>query len=199
MTMTLPTSQQQRFGPPLNFDYAAHAQPPAFSNPWTSSSSPPQSSATAGASIYVTSQQQPGVTHNMMAAKPQQPARASTSSASSMASYAPLSVATTSAGERTSFSPSLDARTLTSTIDLLAMNRLHTSSAAYGDSTYTASASPVSGHFAPTSAPPYEALGYAPAPSRQPAFGMSPETERRFSQQQSVPWPWARMTLNPAC
>ncbi|EQL03159.1 C2H2 finger domain protein FlbC [Ophiocordyceps sinensis CO18] len=66
------------------------------------------------------------------------------------------------------------------------MNRLHTSSAAYGDSTYTASASPVSGHFAPTSAPPYEALGYAPAPSRQPAFGMSPETERRFSQQQTM-------------
>ncbi|KAM4054973.1 zinc-finger of C2H2 type domain-containing protein [Hirsutella rhossiliensis] len=167
MTMTLPTSQQQRFGPSLNFDYAAHAQPPAFSNPWSSSSSPPQSGTTAGAPLYVNGQQQPAVAHHMMAPKPQQHARASTSSASSMASFASLPVATTSA-------------------DMLAMSRLHSTSAAYGDPTYTASASPVSGHFAPTSAPPYEALGYAPAPSRQSTFAMSPETERRFSQQQSM-------------
>ncbi|KJZ73637.1 hypothetical protein HIM_06970 [Hirsutella minnesotensis 3608] len=165
MTMTLPTSQQQRFGPPLNFDYAPHAQPPAFSNPWTSSASPPQTGATAGSPLYVASQQQPAVhQQHMMAAKPQQPARASTSSASSMASYASLPVATTSA-------------------DLLGLNRLHTTSATYGDPTYATSASPVSGHFAGAPSAPYDALGYAPAPARQSTFGMSPEVERRFSQQ----------------
>ncbi|KND95204.1 Zinc finger protein C25B8.19c [Tolypocladium ophioglossoides CBS 100239] len=166
MTMTLDTSQQQRFGPPMSFDYAAHTQP-AFSNPWSSSSSPPQSAATAGNPIFVASQQQPGMNHSIMAAKPQ-PGRASTSSASSMASYGSMPVATTST-------------------DLMSMSRLHTTSAGYGDATYTTSASPVSGHFASTSAAPYEAMGYAPAPSR-PGFAMGPEVDsaRRFSQHQNM-------------
>lgn len=82
------------------------------------------------------------------------------------------------------YAPRTRSRTLTSRTDIMAMNRLHTTSAAYADPTYTASASPVNGHFAATSAPPYDALGYAPAPSRQSTFAMSPETERRFSQQQ---------------
>ncbi|PHH83249.1 hypothetical protein CDD83_3027 [Cordyceps sp. RAO-2017] len=170
MTMTLPTSQQQRFGPPLNFDYAPHAQPPAFSNPWTSSSPPQPPAAAAASPLYVAGQQQPAVGHAMMAAaKPQQPGRASSGSASSMASYASLPVATTSAA------------------DLLGLSRLHTTSAAYGDPAYAASASPVSGQFAPTSAaPPYDALGYAPAPARHSTFAMGSEADRRFSQQQSL-------------
>lgn len=67
--------------------------------------------------------------------------------------------------------------------DLLNINRMQTTSAAYGDPTYVASASPVGGHFAPTSAAPYETMGYAPAPVRPPPFGMAPEDpSRRFSQ-----------------
>lgn len=192
MTMTLDTSQQQRFGPPMSFDYAAHAQP-AFSNPWSSSSSPPQSAATAGNPLFVPGHQQPGMNHSIMAAKPH-PGRASTSSASSMASYGSMPVATTSAGKR-------DAHPLGGGVvrgqcdllgvhqDLMSMSRLHTTSAGYADATYATSASPVSGHFAPTSAAPYEAMGYAPAPGR-PGFAMGPEADsaRRFSQQQSVPF-----------
>ncbi|KAJ3512600.1 hypothetical protein NM208_g15302 [Fusarium decemcellulare] len=69
--------------------------------------------------------------------------------------------------------------------DLLSMNRMQTTSAAYGDPTYTTSASPVSGQFAPTSAAPYDAMGYAPAPVRPAPFGLAPEHDhtRRFSQQ----------------
>lgn len=183
MTMTPPTSHQQRFGPPLNLNYASHAQPPAFSNPWSSSALPPQSAAPAGASLYAAGQQQ---AHGLLAAKPQPPARAGSASASSMASYASLPVATAPAGEAAPLPHDALPGALTSSADMMAMNRLHTTSAAYGDATYTSSASPVGGHFAPTSGAPYEALGYAPAPSRQSTFAMSPAAERRFSQQQSV-------------
>ena len=98
MTMTLDTSQQQRFGPPLSFDYAAHAQPPAFSNPWSSSS--PQSTAGSANHLFIHSQPQHGLSHhhNLMAAK--SPVRGSTSSASSMASYGPMALPATSSGKK---------------------------------------------------------------------------------------------------
>ena len=81
-----------------------------------------------------------------------------------MGSYGPMPVGATSA-------------------DILHMNRMQTTSAAYADATYATSASPVNGHFAPGSAPPYDAMGYAPAP-RQPPFSINPESDssRRFPQ-----------------
>jgi hypothetical protein len=92
--MTLDTTQQ-RFGPSLNFDYSAPAQPPAFSNPW-SSSSPPQHPP-AGSSLFVGSQ--PALNPSMMAGKAPH-SRASTSSTSSMASYgSAMPIPNTSAGE----------------------------------------------------------------------------------------------------
>ncbi|KAL2694239.1 hypothetical protein Neosp_000814 [[Neocosmospora] mangrovei] len=186
MTMTLDTSQQ-RFGPSLNFDYSAPAQPPAFSNPW-SSSSPPQPPP-AGGGLFVGSQQP--LNPNMMAGKPPQHSRASTSSASSMASYGnSMPVASTSAGMPdmlrlpSIYGGSHQQYAHSSNSDLLTLNRMQTTSAAYGDPTYTTSASPVSGQFAPTSAAPYETLGYAPAPVRPPPFGLAPDDHaRRFSQQ----------------
>ncbi|GJN77750.1 zinc finger domain-containing protein [Purpureocillium lilacinum] len=180
MTMTLDTSQQQRFAPPLNFDYGAHAQPPAFSNPWSSASSPPQSAATSGNPLFVHGQQPPALSHHsMMAAKPP-PGRASTSSASSMASYGSMPVPTSSS-------------------DIMSLSRMQTTSAAYGDPSYTTSASPVSGHFAPTSAPPYEAMGYAPAPARQHfSLGPEPDTARRYSHHQSIPAPDDRRSFADA-
>ncbi|CVK89364.1 related to krueppel protein [Fusarium fujikuroi] len=160
MTMTLDTTQQ-RFGPSLNFDYSAPAQPPAFSNPWSSSS--PSQHPPAGSSLFVGSQ--PALNPSIMAGKPPQ-SRASTSSTSSMASYGGgMPVPNTSA-------------------DLLSINRMQTTSAAYGDPTYTTSASPVNHQFAPTSAAPYDTLGYAPAPVRPPPFGLAPADDhaRRYSQ-----------------
>ena len=162
MTMTLDTTQQ-RFGHALNFDYSAHSQPPAFSNPW-SSSSPPQPAPTSGG-LFVGSQQQAPLSHSMMAGKAPN-ARASASSTSSLSSYGSLPVAAPS-----------------SAADMPYMSRMHTTSAAYGDPTYATSASPVSGHFASTSAS-YDPLGYAPAHVRQPAFGLGADADstRRYSQ-----------------
>lgn len=92
--MTLDTTQQ-RFGPSLNFDYSAPAQPPAFSNPWSSSS--PSQHPPAGSSLFVGSQ--PALNPSIMAGKPPQ-SRASTSSTSSMASYGgAMPVPNTSAGK----------------------------------------------------------------------------------------------------
>ncbi|OAA42585.1 C2H2 finger domain protein FlbC [Metarhizium rileyi] len=157
MTMTLDASQQQRFAPPLSFDYPHHGQPPTFSNPW-SSTSPSHSASAPGNHLFVGSHHQPAMNSNMMASKG--PAdRASTGSASSLASYGSLPVATTGA-------------------DLLSMNRMQTTSGAYSDgTTYATSASPVNGHFVPGSAAPYDAIGYAPAPIRQSPFGISHEAD----------------------
>lgn len=97
-------ASQQRFGPGLNFDYQAHAQPPAFSNPWSSASSPPHpapSGAAPGNGLFVGSHPPappPPLNPAMMAGKP--PAgRASTSSVSSMTSYGSMPVPGPSAGK----------------------------------------------------------------------------------------------------
>lgn len=158
--MTL-DSTQQRFGPSMNFDYSAPTQPPAFSNPWSSASSPSQP-ASSGSGLFVGNHHH-GIGHHLMSNKSPH-SRASTSSASSIASYGALPVPNPSA-------------------DLLSINRMQTTSAAYGDPTYATSASPVNPQFAPTSVAPYEALGYAPAPVRAPAFQLAPEADhsRRFS------------------
>lgn len=156
MTMTLDTTQQ-RFGQAMNLDYhhPPH-QPPAFSNPWTSSSSPPHPPPSNG--MFVGGQQPPPLTSGMMPAKPPT-GRTSNSSGSSMASYGSLPV-TTSA-------------------ELMSMNRMPPASAPYGDSSYTTSGSPVNnGQFA-TSSAPYDTLGYAPVPPVRPSqLGLLPEQER---------------------
>ncbi|KAG5930631.1 hypothetical protein E4U42_005293, partial [Claviceps africana] len=144
MTMTLDASQQQRFAPPFHFDYPHHAQPPTFSNPWSSSAPSPQSTPTPGNSLFVDTQHQHGLSHNMVAAKGPA-ARASNSSPSSMTSYGSMPVSTAEAS-------------------LLSMNRMSASAASYTDASYAASASPLSGHFSPASAPHYDAIGYALAP-----------------------------------
>jgi hypothetical protein len=192
--MALDPSQQQRFGPGLNFDYQAHAQPqpPAFSNPWSSSASPPQSLAAAGPSpngLFVAAPPPPqGMNPNMMPGNKPHPARASASSGSSMTSYGSMPVGSTSAGSHSP--PSIDSLgmhhdLLNSNQDLLGMNRMQTTSAAFGDPVYATSASPVNGHFAPPATGPYDALGYAAAPTRHHPFAPMPphdDPSRRFSQ-----------------
>ncbi|PHH58465.1 hypothetical protein CDD82_2974 [Ophiocordyceps australis] len=115
------------------------------------------------------SQQQPNLNHNLLAAKHQH-ARASTSSASSMTSYSSIPVGPPSSA------------------DLMAMNRLHSTSAPYPDAAYTTSGPAVASHFAPASSAPYDALGYAPASRTSSTFGVSPEADpaRRISQQHTM-------------
>ncbi|KAH6606484.1 hypothetical protein Trco_005637 [Trichoderma cornu-damae] len=163
MTMTLDTPQQQRFGPVMSFDYPSHGQPPAFSNPWSSSPSASQTAAAAGSSLYVGGPHPPPLGHSLAAAKPHS-ARAPSGNAPHLPSYASMPVPAASA-------------------DLLSLNRLQTSSAAYADATYATTASPVHGHFATPSAAPYDTIGYAPAPVRPPAFGglgHESDASRRF-------------------
>ncbi|KAI5466276.1 hypothetical protein BGZ63DRAFT_420777 [Mariannaea sp. PMI_226] len=181
MTMTL-DSTQQRFGPSLNFDYPAPAQPPAFSNPWSSAPSSSQP-APAGSSLFVGSHHQ-SLNHNLLASKPPHSGRASSSSASSIASYGSLPLPNTSAGSHSPHLNHYNQQNLPNLPqDLLSINRMQTTSAVYGDPTYTTtSASPVNPQFAPTSVAPYEAMGYAPAPIRPPPFQLAPEADhaRRF-------------------
>jgi hypothetical protein len=162
MTMTLDTTQQ-RFGHALNFDYSAHSQPPAFSNPWSSSS--PAQSAPASSGLFVGSQPPAPLSHSMMASKAPN-ARTSASSTSSLSSYGSLPIAAPS-----------------SAAEIPYMNRMHTTSAAYGDPVYATSASPVNGHFAPASGS-YDPLGYASAHVRQATFGAGADADptRRYSQ-----------------
>ncbi|KAL2212655.1 hypothetical protein CC79DRAFT_1318591 [Sarocladium strictum] len=162
----------------MGFDYSAASQPPAFSNPW-SSSSPPQPHGTGSSALMMGSHhqqlpapQQPHPSHhpqssalsaNLLAAKaqPQAPRPTTTAAPSSMTPYGSLPVPTST--------------------DLLNLNRMQTSSAAYPDTTYASSASPVGGQFAPSSAPGYDALGYAPAPVRSAGYSMDADPTRRFS------------------
>ncbi|KAH6982472.1 hypothetical protein EDB80DRAFT_692030 [Ilyonectria destructans] len=149
MAMTLDTTHL-RCRPPLNFHYQAPFQKPTFSNLSSSSSLPHPG---AGSGLFIENRQQPPMKPGIMAEKPPQlDRRASTSSGSSMVS---IPVATSSA-------------------DLLSMNRMQTTSSAYADPSYTGSASPASGHFAPTSAAPYDTVGYAPAPVLAANFSMAP-------------------------
>lgn len=173
----------------MNFDYPTHGQPPAFSNPWSSSPSPSQTAAVAGSNLYVGGPQPPSLNHNLV--HKSHSARAPTSSAPPLSSYASMPVHTTAAGtlclpSRFYCDSSFTVAHRTPFPDLLNLNRLQTSSAAYADATYATTASPVHGHFAPPSATPYDALGYAPAPVRPPAFsalGHETDASRRFSQQ----------------
>lgn len=179
--MALDPSQQQRFGPGLNFDYPAHAQPPAFSNPWSSSSSAPQSipAAAGPGSALFNVHGQPSMPPAMMPGKPI-PGRAS--SASSMPSYGSMPMSS-SAGTHNPSPGSLGMQhdLLNPNPDMMSMNRMQTSSAAFGEPSYATSASPVNGHFAPPATGPYEAMGYTAAPTRSHAFPLGHD-DRRFSQ-----------------
>lgn len=185
MTMALDPSQQQRFGPGINFDYQAHAQPPAFSNPWSSSSSAPQSipAAAGPANALFNVHGQHSMPPAMMPGKPLPP-RASTGSTSSMPPYGSMPMSSSAASHNpSSASLGMQHDLLHPNQDILSMNRMPTSAPGFGEPSYATSASPVNGHFAPPATGPYEAIGYAAAPTRQHPFPMGhDDPARRFSQ-----------------
>jgi hypothetical protein len=157
MTMTLDNSQQ-RFGPGMNLDYQQHNHSPAFSNPWTSSSSPQPSAPNGSMFVANQHQQPPPLSQSMMAGKPPT-SRPSNAASSAIGSYGSMPVP----------SPATD---------MMNMNRVPPpTSAAYAESAYTSSASPVAGQFT-TSGAHYDPMGYAPAPVRPAQFGMVGEADR---------------------
>ena len=162
---------QQRFGG-MNFDHMSYTNPPHFTNPWSSSSSPAQTH-----NVYATS-------HNLkLEGINQQPQPSRMSNNVSMGSYASVPITAPSG------SPLLadvygSQDLLTIPQDLLSPNR--TMSTGYGHETpYTSAPSPVHSAYAPTSSP-YDTMGYVQAPVRSTYAIQTQENARRLSQP-SVP------------
>lgn len=191
MTMTIDPNQQ-RFAP-LNIDHmSSYSNHPQFTNPWASSSqagAPPQN---GGQGLYVASHNTnppppaglPHLNLNGLAKHPHHPSRAASNA--SLAPYGSMPVTTAPAGSPHMADIYGQHNLPSMNQDPSSMNRLQqhpTSSAAYGDPSYTTAASPVNAPYA-ASPTPYDHLGYAPAPIRG-AFALAPDPEqtRRYSQQ----------------
>lgn len=156
--MTLTLDNQSRLGA-LNFDHmSSYSNPPHFTNPWASSSS-----GQHGSQGMYSQGVSAGLTSIDSLAKHHAAGRPSAGTSSSMAPYSSIPV------------------TAASSADLLSLNRMQTSSAAYGEqpsyATATA-ASPVHATYA-ASPTPYDGMsGYAPAPMRS-TFPLAPEADNR--------------------
>lgn len=177
MTMTLDHQQQQRYGA-VNFDHMSSYHSPHFTNPWQSGSSPPH----AGQGMY----QQP-LTSGLDILAKQHSSRTSAPS-SSMASYGTIPVTAGSAGSTLMADVYGQQDLLNMSQDLLSLNRLQTTSAAYGEPTYATTSAP-SVHSTYAASPPsfdHGLPGYAAAPVRS-TFALAPEADHRRYSQSSVP------------
>lgn len=143
MTLTL-DNQQSRLGA-LNFDHmSSYSNPPHFTNPWASGSSGQHGSQ----GMY---SQGLGANIGSLEAAKQHPPRPNPHGGASMAPYSSIPVTAAA-----------------SSADLLSLNRMQTTSAAYGEPSYATAtaASPVHATYA-ASPTPYDGIsGYAPAPMR---------------------------------
>ncbi|KAI0009793.1 hypothetical protein F4779DRAFT_354638 [Xylariaceae sp. FL0662B] len=179
MTMTL--DNQSRLGA-LNFDHmSSYSNPPHFTNPWASGSSGQHGNQ----GMY--SQGLSANLGGLDSMAKQHAARTSPNSSASMASYGSIPVTASSAGSTLLPDVYGQQDLLNMPQDLLNLNRMQTSSAAYGEPSYAtaASASPVN---APYSASPssYDGVsGYAAAPMRS-AFALAPEGDHRRYSHSSV-------------
>lgn len=179
MTMTL--DNQQRFGS-LNFDHMSSYSnpPPHFTNPWASAS-PPQHGA--GAPAMYSQGLHSGLAGLDSISK--QHAARSNPTTSSMTSYGSIPVTAPATGSTLLADIHYGQQdSLNMPQDLLSLNRMQTSSAAYGEPAYATatSASPVHASYA-ASPTPYDGgmSGYAAAPMRS-AFALAPESDsRRYS------------------
>ncbi|KAK4170418.1 C2H2 zinc finger protein encoded by the fle1 protein [Cladorrhinum sp. PSN259] len=186
MTMTIDTSSQHRFGH-SNFDHmSSYSSHPHFTNPWTPSSS---SAAGPGSGYGGNHEVLPHLNLNSIPKHPQQAARGSSST--SMPPYGSLPVSSAAPGSAPI--PDVYSRPhdlMPMSQDVLSINRLQhpTTTAAYDTSAYTTSASPVTATYAPsaTPPPPYDSLGYAPAPMGRAFASIAPEDSARRYSQQSV-------------
>ncbi|KAI1844400.1 hypothetical protein JX265_010169 [Neoarthrinium moseri] len=175
MTMTL--DHQQRFGA-LHFDHmSSYSNGPHFTNPWASASSPPA----GGQGMYQ------GLS-GLDALSKQQHSRPAAPT-SSMASYGSIPVTASSAGSTLMADVYGQQDLLNMPQDLLSLNRMQTTSAAYGEPSYATatSASPVHPTYAASPSSYDQGIsGYAAAPMRS-TFALAPETDSRRYSQSSVP------------
>jgi hypothetical protein len=152
----------------MNFDHMPYTNPPQFTNPWTSSSSPSQTH-----NVYATP-------HNLNLNGMKQPQAPRMSTNVSMGSYAGVPITTASAGSPLLAEVYGSQDLLTIPQDLLSPNR--PMSTGYGhEAPYTSAPSPVHSSYAPTSSP-YDSMGYTQAPVRSTYVIQAQDNTRRLSQ-----------------
>ncbi|KAK6841835.1 C2H2 finger domain containing protein FlbC [Apiospora arundinis] len=131
----------------------------------------------------------------------QHAARSHPNTSSSMASYGSIPVTASSAGSTLMADVYGQQDLLNMPQDLLNLNRMQTTSAAYGEPSYATatSASPVHATYA-ASPSPYDGgmPGYAPAPIRS-TFALAPESDSRRYSQSSVPSITSDLGHDDAC
>ncbi|RDL34509.1 Uncharacterized protein BP5553_07637 [Venustampulla echinocandica] len=171
--MTMAVDNQQRFNG-MNFDHMHYSQTPQFTNPWNSSSAPPQSQNPYGTCHAL------NTNAGMDSIGKQQASRIVNNV--SMGSYAGVPITAASAGSSLLTDVYGAQDVLTTTQDLLSPVR----SSGFGNEVaYTSGPSPVHSNY-PSSASPYDSMGYAPAPVRSTYAVPHHEDSRRLSQP-SVP------------
>lgn len=175
MTMTI--DNQQRFG--LNFDHMSSYNAPHFTNPWNAAAQSQQSGAQG---LY----QGLG---GLDALSKQHSSRTSAPS-STMASYGSIPVTASSAGSTLMTDVVYGQQDLLNMPqDLMSLNRMQTTSAAYGEPSYATAttASPVHPSYAASPSSYDQGIsGYAPAPMRS-TFALAPDADSRRYSQSSVP------------
>ncbi|KAI1433033.1 hypothetical protein GGR50DRAFT_543779 [Xylaria sp. CBS 124048] len=180
MTMTL--GNQSRLGTLLFDPMSSYSNSPHFTNPWSSGS--------ASQHNHHGMYSQGGLNANLgtlnLMAKHHPGNRPSPNTSASMAPYGTIPVSSSAAGSTLTADLYKQQDLLNVPQDLLNLNRLQTTSAAYGEPSYaTTTPSPV---HAPYSASPssYESVpGYAPAPMRS-TYPLAPESDARRYSQSSV-------------
>ncbi|KAI2614483.1 uncharacterized protein GGS25DRAFT_53048 [Hypoxylon fragiforme] len=178
MTMTL--DNQSRLGA-LNFEHmSSYSNPPHFTNPWAAGSSSQHGSH----GMY--SQGLNANLGGLDSMAKQHAARAGTNNAS-MASYGSIPVTASSAGSTLMADLYGQQDLLNMPQDLLNLNRMQTTSAAYGESVYATAtaASPVNATYSASPSSYDSVSGYAPAPMRS-TFALAPEADNRRYSQSSI-------------
>ncbi|KAI1114389.1 hypothetical protein F5Y14DRAFT_176223 [Nemania sp. NC0429] len=179
MTMTL--DNQSRLGP-LHFgQMSSYSNSPHFTNPWAA--------GTASQHGHHGMYSQGGISTNLGALDPMSKHhhtnRPSTNTSASMAPYGSIPV-TSSAGSTLMADVYEQQNLLNMPQDLLSLNRMQTTSAAYGEQSYaTATPSPVHAAYSASPSSYDNVSGYAPAPMRS-TFALAPEADNRRYSQSSV-------------
>ncbi|KAI0535717.1 hypothetical protein GGR58DRAFT_428715 [Xylaria digitata] len=180
MTMTL--DNQSRLGA-LHFgQMSSYSNSPHFTNPW----GPGPTSQHSHHGMYSQGSIAPNLGALDSMAKHHPANRPSTNTSASMASYGSIPVTSSAAGSTHMTDVYEQPDLLNMPQDLLNLNRMQTSSAAYGEASYaTATPSPVHATYS-ASPSSYESMpGYAPAPVRT-TFALAPEPDNRRYSQSSV-------------
>ncbi|KAI1177539.1 hypothetical protein F4777DRAFT_596471 [Nemania sp. FL0916] len=180
MTMTL--DNQSRLGA-LHFGHmSSYSNSPHFTNPWASGSGNQHSHH----SMYAPGGIGSGLSTLDSMVKQHGANRPGASTSASMAPYGSIPVTSSATGSTPMADVFGQQNLLNMPQDLLSLNRMQTTSAAYGEPSYaTATPSPVHATYS-ASPSSYESVsGYAPAPIRS-TFALAPEPDNRRYSQSSV-------------